>query len=123
MAQTATFTVKATIPIDDDPAIPAPIDLSCSLSFGQKVELELNYDAPVSDQSVPLGTLASAGAKVLIVKCPSGGCSIKLNDDISAKPIPASPGGVAWINTVAGWLTALKITTTGPAKVRVIALA
>ena len=123
MSQTAVFTLKALIPTDDDPSAPASVDLSVSMAFGQKMDMELNYDAPVVDQVISLGTMGTAGVKALIIKSPIGGCSVKFNDDSTGKAIAVGSGGHVMVNPSAGWLTGLKVTTTGPAKVRIIALA
>ena len=123
MAQTLTIVGKATIPLEDDPALAAPIDLGLTMQFGQGGTIELSYDASVTDQAVPLGTLATAGAKFLLIKSPIGGCLVKLNDASSGIPVPPGAGYIIIGNPVQGWLTGLKVSTTGAAKVRVTALA
>lgn len=122
----ATLTVKGSVgfPREDDPAAPAPapsqIDLALALIFGQKADLELNYDGAVTDQVIGLGTAGNApGAKFLLIKCTVGTASVKLNDDISGKPISAVGGYILIANPTQGWLTGIKLTTTGAAKVRI----
>lgn len=121
----STLLVKGTLslPNDDDPAPSAPIVLDTAMQFSQAIEAALNFDAPVTDQVVGLGTMAGAGARALFIKSTVGGCAIKLNDAISGIPIAAGAGWLMIINPNQGWLTALKVTTTGPAKVRVVAAA
>ncbi len=121
MSATYTVTGKASHPVDDDPALPASIDLGLTLPYGQIIESVLNFDAPVSDQAVGLGTLATAGAKILFIKCLSGGCSVKTN---AGTAIPLAVGGYLHIvNPTSGWLTGLTVTVTGPARIHVMAAA
>ena len=122
MTQTLTIVGRASFPLEDDPAVAAQIDLALTMGLSQIMSEKLVYDALVTDQAVGLGTLSTGGAKVLIVKCPVGGCTIKLNASTDAIPVAAGLGYICIANPSQGWLTALKISTTGPATVRVVAL-
>lgn len=121
MAQTATIVGTLNLPAEDG-ATPSPISLALSLIFAQKTSALLEYDAPVTAQTVDLGTLTSGGAKLLLLKCTMGTLSVSINTS-TAIQLTALFGYVLIANTQQGVVTSLTVTTTNPAVLKVEAYA
>ncbi len=121
MSQTVKVVGSLKFPLgEDELSLPSPIDLGFALSFGQLSHQILNFDAPVTDSVVGLGTMATGGAKGIFLQSIIGSFSYKFNNDTDAKPMTVQ-GYTLIVNPVQGWLTGLKITTAAAAKVRMIA--
>lgn len=121
MAQTLTSVGKLSVPLEDGGTV-APIDLGLSFVFTGRADFSRKYDAPVTDDAVNLGTLATPGAKGVLVKCTLGSCTIKFNGGSDAWPLDVGAGFFLWLNSARGFLTAAAITTTGPATVVFLAV-
>lgn len=121
MAQTLTSAGKLSIPLEDGGPT-APIDLGVAFAFAGKADFSRKYDGPVTDDAVNLGTLASGGAKGVIVKCSLGNCTVKFNGGSDAWPLDAGAGFFLWLNSARPFPTAALITTTGPATVLFLAV-
>lgn len=120
MAQTLAVTGRVTAPIEDGQAS-APADLSFTVNYTQKANDDLVFADAVTDQAVGLGTLATGGAKAFLFKCTLGSCTIKING--SSVGIPLALGGyLLYANPLAGVLTTLTVTTTGPATLKILAV-
>ena len=100
----------------DGSSPPSREDLMFTYGYNQKVDVTINFDGPVTDQPVGLNRLATDGGRVLFIRVEIGQCTVKLNN---GAPLPMAAGaGDFWLaNKITGWLTDLKISTTGPAKV------
>jgi hypothetical protein len=120
MSQTVTITGKVSIPLEDG-GTTAPIDLSASFNFTQKIADDYVFDSAVTAQSISLGSM-SAGAKLLLVKSPIGGGTIIVNGGTGI-PIPAGAGYVLVVDPLGGSITTVALTTTGAATIKVLALA
>jgi len=121
MAKSVVITGKLQIPNEDGQAS-APFNLDSTFIYTQKVEVDLSYGAAAADQAVSLGTLAAGGAKVILVKSPVGGCTVKFNGSAIAWPVPAG-GYFLYNNPSGGFVTAALVTVTGVATVQFLALA
>lgn len=121
MAQTLTSVGKLSIPLEDGGPV-APIDLGLTFVLTARADYSRKYDAPVTDDAVNLGTLASPGAKGVLVKCSIGACTIKFNGGADAWPIDAASGFFLWLNSARAFPTAALITTTGPATIIFLAV-
>jgi hypothetical protein len=115
------ITGKLQLPLEEGQQ-PAPIDLYLNMMFTEKVNEDRVYAAPIANDPVSLGTMASHGARLVLVKSPVGGCTVKFNGAAAAFPVP--PGGYFLsADPLGGFITAMAITTTGPAKVTILAVA
>lgn len=121
MAQTVTIAGKLTIPLEEGGAT-APIDLSASFTFTRKMADDFVFDSPVTAQSLSLGSMDSTGAKLLLVKSPIGGGIIIVNGGTGI-PIAAGAGYILIVDPTGASITSLAVTTTGPATIKVLALA
>ena len=121
MAKTVNVTGNLQIPNEDGGA-PAPFDLKLSFVYTQKVETDLSYSATVTDAPISLGTMATGGAKLVLVKSPVGGCTMKFNGETIAWPILAG-GYLLYANPSGGFITAALVSVTGVATVQFLALA
>jgi hypothetical protein len=121
MAKTLVITGLFSLPNEDgQPA--APINLAQNIVYTQKASFDLSYDAPVTDDVIDLGTLATGGARGLLIKGISGAATVKFNAD--TLPWPVSVGSVfLYANAAQGFPTGVKITTTGPAQLTISAVA
>src|SRR5215208_1258461 len=96
MAQKLVVAGKASTAFEDGGSV-APIDLGVDMVYLNRADFEREYAGAVTDDPVSLGTLATPGAKGLIVKVKSGACTIKFNG--VAQPWPLAPGGhLSWFN-------------------------
>jgi hypothetical protein len=112
---------KLQLPLEEGQQ-PAPIDLSLNMTFTEKVNEDRVYSAAIANDPVSLGTMANGGARFVLVKSPIGGCSVAFNG--AATGFPAPPGGYfLWADPLGGFIKAMAITTTGPAKVTILAVA
>lgn len=121
MAQTFKITGKVELPLEDGQT-PGAVSLDTSFTFTQRANQELSFSAAAADVAVNLGTLSVGGAKALLVKSPTGGCVVKLNGSTDAIPVPASNGYILVVNPSAGAITAVTVTVTGVAIVKIIAV-
>jgi len=121
MAQTATITGALNYPADEG-ATPSAVSLALSLVYSQKLSAQLEYDTPVTDQAVNLGTLSTGGAKITLLKCTLGSCTVKINGS-DAIPLAAGMGYILLANTQQGILSTLTVTTTIPAILKIDAYA
>ena len=121
MAQTLLSAGKLSIPLEDGGPV-APIDLGLSLIFTGRADFSRTYTALTTDDAVNLGTLATPGAKGVLVKCSVGACTVKFNGAADAWPLDAAAGFFLWLNTARPFPTAALISTTGPATVIFIAV-
>jgi hypothetical protein len=80
-----------------------------------------SFAGVVTDQAVDFGTLASAGAKGLIVKALSGSCTIKFNGGTDAWPIGVG-GYFIWVNPGTPFPMSALITTLAAAQILFIAV-
>jgi hypothetical protein len=121
MPQTVTIVGKVSIPLEDG-GTTAPIDISASFAFTKKMADDFVFDDAVTAQAVSLGSMASAGAKLLLVKSPIGGCIVIVNGG-TGMPIPAGAGYILIVDPTGGSIMSLAVTTTVPATIKVLALA
>lgn len=121
MAQQLVISGSFSIPLEDGGAL-AQVDLSQKFNVSQRADFSRVYDAPVTDEVVSLGTLATGGAKSFVIKCKSGSCSVKLNGGTTVINLEAG-AEIMYSNPISGWLTAALITTPGPAVVIFLAVA
>lgn len=119
--QTLAVTGRLTAPLEDGQAA-APMDLGFTINYTQKVCDDLVFASTVTDQAIGLGTLATGGAKAFILKCTLGSCTIKMNGGTDVITL-ALGGYLLYANPLAGQLTALTITTTGAATLKILAVA
>jgi hypothetical protein len=124
MAMTVTVTGKVQVQLEDG-QVPAPIDLGASFPVTQRADFERVYAGAVTDDVVDLGTLATGGAKLVLIKVTQGAATVKMvvGVTVDLNPIPLNPGAYhLYCNPSAGFPTGAKITTTGAATVKFIAL-
>jgi hypothetical protein len=121
MAKIVTISGSVSLPQEDGGAA-APYNLSTNFVYTQKAEFDLVFAAPVSAQAVPLGSLATGGAKLLLVKSSVGGCTFAANGESIQWPI-AVGAYFLFINPTAAFITALTVTTTTAATISILALA
>jgi hypothetical protein len=120
---TQTFTVAgaASCPLEDGTGV-GTVQLGTSFVFTSRADYSRSYASPVTNDSVNLGTLASPGAKGLLVKCTTGSCTIAFQSS-SNEAWPLAVGGYfLWLNPSTGFATSAFITTTGPATIIFIAV-
>lgn len=124
MAMNVTITGKLQVQLEDG-QVPAPIALDVTFPVTQRADFERVYSAAVTDDVVDLGTLAVGGAKVVLIKVTQGAATVKMVVGVTVdnNPIPLNPGAYhLYVNPAAGFPTGAKITTTGAATVKFIAL-
>jgi hypothetical protein len=84
-----TFTVAGTVSVPlEDGQTPAVSSLTQAITYTKKATFDLVYADPVIDDEITFGSLVTAGAKGLLIKCTAGSCTIKID-------IPGTPGNVA----------------------------
>ena len=120
MAQIFKVAGSAALPFDDGANV-APIDLAVNLPYTGRADFVRTYAGSVTDESVNLGTLASPGAKGILIKAISGACTVKFNGGTDAWPI-AQGGYFLWVNPSTPFPTAVLLSTTGPAQILFIAV-
>ena len=121
MAKTVTVVGKISLP-QEEGQTPAPFDIGLNFIYTKKAEFDQVYDGAVADDPISLGSMATGGAKLLMIKSSVGGCTFKLNGGSLA--IPISVGSyLLYVNPTAGFITSLSVTVTGAAQVQILALA
>lgn len=121
MSQTLTVQGALSIPLVDGGTV-APVALTASLGYTSRADFMRSYSGTISNDPVDFGTLASPGAKGIIVLVTSGSCTIAFQST-SGQAWPLAPGGYfLWINPSSPFPTSAFITTTGPAAVLFIAV-
>lgn len=120
MAQALTVAGALSLPFEDGTNV-APIQLAATLGYAARADFSRSYSGVVTDDPVNFGTLATAGAKGIIVKALSGACTIKFNGGTDAWPL-AVGGYLIWINPSTPFPTAALITTTAAASILFIAV-
>lgn len=124
MAQTLIVAGKLTHP-DEDGQAAAPISLDSSWVFTQKAAFDRVYDGALADDPIDFGTLVTAGAKLILIKCPIGSCTFKFMSGMTTGNIiwTLQPGGYFLFNNPAqGGPTGCKVTVTGAATVKFLAV-
>jgi hypothetical protein len=122
MSQQLTISGKFLTPIEDS-TVTAAIDMGVVMPYTARADFSRKYDSAVTADPVSLGTLTTAGAKAVLVKCILGTCTITFNGGSDAWPLAASPAGfLLWCNTTQGYLTSAAVTTSGAATVIFVAL-
>lgn len=122
MSQSAVVAGSLQAPYEDGGSS-GNISLALNFPYTQKINDDLVFAGPVTDQAVDFGTMDTGGAKLVLIKCPTGSCTIKFNG-VSGLQVPLSPGGYyLWFNPATGFVTGITISTTGPATVKVLAVA
>lgn len=121
MAQTLTVTGNFNAPLEDSTAT-APVSLNVTFAFTGRADFSRAYSGVVTNDPVSLGTLATPGAKAVLVKCILGTCTITFNGGSDAWPLNAAGGFFLWSNISQGFLTSAAITTPGAATVIFVAL-
>lgn len=111
---------KASIPLEDGGTV-APIDLGIDLAYLSDAYFIRDFTTAVIDEAVNLGSLAVPGAKAILVKCTLGSCTIKFSGGSQAWPL-AQGGFFLWCNPSTPFPTGAAITTTGPARVTILAV-
>ena len=92
------------------------------MTFTGRADFVRAYAGAVTNDPVDLGTLASPGAKGVLVKVQSGSCTVAFQST-SGQAWPLAVGGYfLWLNPSAAFPTSAFITTTGPASVVFIAV-
>jgi hypothetical protein len=121
MSQALTVAGALSLPLVDGGAV-APITLAATLGYTSRADFVRNYTGTVVNDAVNFGTLASPGAKGVIVLVTSGSCTIAFQATTN-EAWPLAPGGYfLWINPSTPLPTSAFITTTGPAAVIFIAV-
>lgn len=121
MAMSLTSAGKLSIPLEDGGPT-APVDLGLTFTIGSRADFSRVYSGPVTADAVNLGTLATAGAKGVLVKCTLGNCTIAFNGGTEEWPLDASSGFFLWLNSARAFPMTAAITTTGPATVLFLAV-
>lgn len=104
-----------------DGGTPSPISLAATIPYVNRADFQRAYVAAVTDDIVHLDTLASAGAKGVLVVCLAGAATIKFNGSPIAWPL--APGGhFSWCNPSTPFPVAALLSTTGPATVVFLAI-
>lgn len=120
MAQNLKVAGALSLPLEDGTNV-APVDLTVSLPYTGRADFVRSYTGSVTDEAVNLGTLATPGAKGVLIKALSGSCTVKFNGGADAWPI-AVGGYFLWINPSTPFPTAVLLSTTGPAQILFIAV-
>lgn len=99
----------------DGASPPSRDEIMFTYGYTQRVDAVINLDSAVTDLPVGLNRLAVDGGRAVFIRVELGQATIKLNN---GSPIPLAAGGgdLFIANTLIGWLTDLKLSTTGPAK-------
>jgi hypothetical protein len=121
MSKTLKIAGTLTLPIEDGQAV-APVDLTLQFVFTQSLDIDLSYSVLTTDDPISLGTMATGGAKLLLIKSSVGGCTVKLNGSSDSLSIGIT-GYLLYTSPSGGVVTELSVTTTGAAKVKILALA
>lgn len=122
MAKTFKVTGTCSIP-QEDGQTPATVDLAVNFDFTQQITADLSYTGAAADDAIDLETMASGGAKALLIKSSVGGCTVKINGAATSIPVGAGSGFILIVNPSGSTITAVSVTVTGVAKVKVVALA
>ena len=104
---------------------PAAVDLGQNFIFTQRADLECVYPGVVTDDVVNLGSLATGGAKLVLVKVTQGSATIKFTVGATTETIawPLVPGAYfLYCNPSGGFPTSAKVTTTAAATVKFLAV-
>jgi hypothetical protein len=120
MGQNFKVAGAASLPFEDGTNV-APIDLTVNLPYTGRADFVRSYTGAVTDEVVNLGTLASAGAKGVLIKVLTGACTVKFNGGTDAWPL-AVGGYFIWCNPATPFPTAVLITTLAAAQVLFIAV-
>lgn len=81
---------------------------------------DFDFTSAATDDVVPFGSITSA--KVVLITSSAGGCSVKINANANAIPVAGgtNAGFFLWCNAVAtGGITAMTVSTTGAAQVKI----
>ena len=121
-----TFAVAGTVSVPlEDGQTPATGSLTQSVTYTKKATFDLVYTDPVVDDEITFGTLATAGAKGLLVKCIAGACTIKIDSDGTDGnlPLPLNTGGYfLYLNPAAGLPSGCHITVVASASLEISAV-
>lgn len=104
---------------------PGSVDLTQNFIITQLAAFQRVYAGAITDDPVDFGTLATAGAKGLIIKCPVGACTVKLLAGLTTGTLqwPLSPPAyLMYMNPAAGFPTSALVTTTAAATVEFLAV-
>ena len=109
----------------EDGKQPAAIDLGQNFPFTQRSDFERVYSAAVANDPVDFGTLNVGGAKGVLVKVTLGAATIAFVQGATTENLawPLVPGAYfLYLNPAGGFPTGARITTTGAATVKFIAV-
>lgn len=101
----------------------AAVDLGQNFPFTQRADFERVYTVAAVDDAVDFGTLATGGAKGVLVKVTLGAATIKFVVGATTETIawPLVPGAYfLYVNPGGGFPTGAKVNTTGAATVKFI---
>lgn len=124
MALTLVVAGQINVPLEDQKQA-ANIDLGVQFPYTQRADFERVYAAAVADDLVDFGTLNVGGAKGVLVKVTSGSATIKFMQGVTVGNLawPLVPGAYfLYMNPSGGFPTGAKVTTTGAATVKFIAV-
>lgn len=124
MALTLAVSGLIQLPVEDGKAS-AGIDLTASLPYTQRADFERVYAGVTAADNVDFGTLATGGAKGVIVKVTQGSATIAFKQGATVSPLewPLVPGAYfLYMNPSGAFPTGAQVTTTGPATVKFIAV-
>lgn len=124
MAKTFSVTGTLSVPLEDGQT-PAAGLLTASVTYTKKASFDLVYDATVTDDPITFGTLASTGAKGVLIKCTAGACVVKVDSDgvTGNLPLPLNSGGyLLFMNPTTGLPTGCHITVAATASLEILAV-
>lgn len=124
MALSLVVTGQLQVSVEDGKA-PASVDLGQNFPFTQRADFERVYTGAIADDPVDFGTLNVGGAKGVIVKVTQGAATVKFAVGVTTENIawPLVPGAYFfYCNPSGGFPTGAKVTTTGAATVKFIAV-
>lgn len=121
MAKNVVISGSLALPQEDGGAT-APFKLDLNFVYTKKAEYDQVYDGAVTDDPISLATMATSGAKMLLIKSSVGGCTFKVNGGSTAWPVPVG-GYLLYANPSAGFITGLTVSVSGAASVSILALA
>lgn len=120
------FTVAGTVSVPlEDGQTPAISSLAQAITYTKKATFDLVYADPVVDDEVTFGSLVTAGAKGLLIKCTAGSCTVKIdvpgtNGNIA---LPFNTGGIfLFANPAAGLPSGCHITVGTSASLEITAV-
>jgi hypothetical protein len=121
MSQVLTVAGAASLPYIDGGTV-AAINLATSLGYTARADFVRNYSGAIAADPVNMGTLATPGAKGVLVVCTQGAATIQFQSTTN-EAWPLDPGGYfLWIDTARPFVTAAFITTLAAAAVIFIAV-